>query len=169
MDRSFLLSVVFSLIWAARAGAQGDADSLTAAREIAHLEEVWATALVQQDTAVLQRLLAPEYALIVSASPERPIPRAAWLATLPEYRTRSLAINALTVRALGELAIASFVGDLDARVRGVERRGRYFLTDVWQRQDGTWRVVARYSSRPEEASASTRALEGVTTDSAKRP
>jgi hypothetical protein len=44
--------------------------------------------------------------------------RGAWLATMPEYRTRSLAISGLTVRVFGELAIASFVGDLVAPVRG---------------------------------------------------
>jgi ketosteroid isomerase-like protein len=153
---------------AAQGEAQLRSDSLTIAGAIERLEHQWASALVQQDTAVLQRLLAPEYALVVSASPERPMMREAWLATLPEYRTRSLVISGLTVRVLGDLAIASFVGDLVARVRGAERRGKYFLTDVWRHQGGAWLVIARYSSRPEEASASTRVLDRMSEDSAKR-
>lgn len=72
------------------------------------------------------------------------------------------------MRGLGDLAIASFVGDLVARVRGAERRGKYFLTDVWRQQGGAWQVVARYSSRPEEASRSTRVLEEMAENSARR-
>ena len=165
MIRSLLLGLLVTLAVGTPTHGQVPADSLEAARQIERLEHQWATALVKQDTAVLQRLLAPEYALIVSASPQRPVSRAAWLATLPHYLTRSLAISGLTVRVLGDVAIASFVADLVARARGAERRGKYFLTDVWRYQDGAWRVAARYSSRPEEASASTRALEQMAGDS----
>jgi ketosteroid isomerase-like protein len=164
-----LLGFLLILFPSGRGYAQSRTDSLTVAAEIARLEQRWATALVKQDTATLQHLLAPDYALVVSASPERPIMRAAWLATLPEYRTQSLTITGLTVRVRGDLALASFIGDLAARVRGVERRGKYFLTDVWRQQNGGWRVIARYSSRPEEASSSTRALEQVAGDSAGKP
>ena len=164
-----LLGFLLILLPSGRGYAQSRADSLTVAAEIARLEQRWATALVKQDTAMLQRLLAPDYALVVSASPRRPIIRAAWLATLPEYQTQSLTITGLTVRVLGDLALASFIGDLAARVRGVERRGKYFLTDVWRQQNGEWYVIARYSSRPEEASSSTRALEQVAGDSAGKP
>jgi ketosteroid isomerase-like protein len=164
-----LLGFLLILLPSHRAYAQSRADSLTAAAEIGRLEQRWATALVKQDTAMLQRLLAPDYALIVSASPQRPITRGAWFATLPEYQTQSLIITGLTVRVIGDLALASFIGDLAARVRGVERRGKFFLTDVWRQHDGGWRVIARYSSRPEEASSSTRALEQVAGDSAGKP
>ena len=164
-----LLGCLLILLPSGRGYAQSHADSLTMAAEIGRLEQRWATALVQQDTAALHRLLAPEYALVISAAPQRPIMRTAWLATLPEYQTQSLTITGLTVRVLGDLALASFIGDLAARVRGVERRGKYFLTDVWRRQNGAWRVIARYSSRPEEASRSTRALEEVAGDSAGKP
>lgn len=109
---------------------------------------------------------APEYALVPSASPKRPMIRAAWLAALPEYQSRSLTMTGLTVRVLNDLALASFVGALTARVRGAERRGSYFLTDVWRRQNVMWRMIARYSSRPEEVSSSTRALEYMAGDSA---
>jgi ketosteroid isomerase-like protein len=164
-----LLGFLLILLPSGRGHAQSRADSLTVAAEIERLEQRWATALVKQDTAMLQRLLAPDYALVVSASPKRPIMRAAWLATLPEYQTQSLTITGLTVRVLGDLALASFIGDLAARVRGVERRGKFFLTDVWRQQNGRWRVIARYSSRPEEASSSTRTLEEVAGDSAGKP
>ena len=164
-----LLAFLLLLLSTGRGYAQSRTDSLTVATEIARLEQQWATALVQQDTAVLHRLLAPEYALVLSASPQRPVMREAWLATLPEYQTRSLTIGGLTVRVLGDLALASFIGDLSARVRGTERRGKYFITDVWRRQNGTWRVSTRYSSRPEEASSSTRALQRMGADSVRKP
>lgn len=166
MVHSLLLGILLTLCVIDRVQAQARPDSLAVVDEIGRLEHQWASALVQQDTVVIHRLLAPEYGLIVSASPQRPISRAAWLATLPDYHTRSFAIGELTVRVLGDVAMASFVGDLVARVRGAERSGKYFITDVWRRRDGAWRVIARYSSRPEEASSSTRALERTAGDSA---
>jgi hypothetical protein len=65
----------------------------------------------------------PEFALIVSASPQHPMVRSAWLATLGQYHTRSLTLSGMTVRVFGDLAVASFVGDLSATVRGAERNG----------------------------------------------
>lgn len=165
MSRYLLLGLLLAAGWPAAARSQIRYDTLEIAGEISKLERQWADALVQQDTAVLQRLLAPEYALIVSASPERPIVRSAWLSTLRDYHTRSLAISGLTVRVFGDVALASFVADLVARVRGAERRGKYFLTDVWKLRAGRWQVIARYSARPEEASASTRVLEQMAKDS----
>lgn len=83
MGRSLLATILATIALVTRGYAQADADSLAVAGEIARLEHRWATALVLQDTAVLQQMLAPEYALIVSASPERPIVRATWLASCP--------------------------------------------------------------------------------------
>ena len=49
---------------------------------------------------------------------------------------------------------------VEASVGGVDRSTTFFIVDLWRRAPAGWRVVARYSSRPEEASASSRAVTG---------
>ncbi len=127
---------------------------------IAHLERAWADGLITRDSALLDGILAPDFTLIVSASPDRPFSRAVWFAQLREYRTDSLAIRDLHVREAGtDVLVASFVARLKATVRGEDRSGDFFITDVWRRQpNGRWQAAARYSSRPEGATASSRVL-----------
>ena len=43
------------------------------------LQEQWMAAWRDKDSATLERILAPEFALIISASPSQTFPRAAWL------------------------------------------------------------------------------------------
>lgn len=135
-------------------------DSAQVVEAIATLEQSWARALVEQDTTTLNRLLAPEFGLTVSAAPQRPLPRSAWFASLPAYRTRALQICGLQVRVVDDIAIASFVARLDASYQGADRSGEFFITDVWVQRSGLWQVVARYSSKPESNTGSARALTG---------
>jgi ketosteroid isomerase-like protein len=146
-------------LYAGTTPANAQSDSATVAATILRLEEDWAAALIAQDSARLQQLLAPEFALILSASPTQPVWRSAWFAALPTYRTRALRISSATVRVLGDVAIASFHAALEATVRGADRSGTLFITDIWQRRGATWQVVARYSSLPEPPSAGTRAVQ----------
>ena len=137
-------------------------DSATVVADITAAEQRWAAALVTQDTVTLQQLLAPEFALTLSAAPAAPLPRERWLASVPAYLTHSLDICELQVRVLRpDVAVASFIANLKATVRGEDRSGMFFITDVWIRTDGNWQVVARYSSKPEGATASAQALAGA--------
>jgi ketosteroid isomerase-like protein len=138
--------------------AQQASDSAGVAAAIGRLEREWADALIQQDSARLQRMLAPEFALVASANAAQPMFRHDWFALLPRYRTKALDISQLTVRVLGDIAIASFVTDLRATVAGVDRSNRLFVTDVWRNGPEGWRVVARYSSTPEPPRAATTEL-----------
>lgn len=138
--------------------SQQAADSIHVVQAIRQLEEDWARALIEQDSVRLTRILAPEFALVASANAEQPLFRGDWLALLPRYRTRALPINQLTVRVMGDLAIASFVTNLQATVAGVDRSNILFVTDVWRKRDAGWEVVARYSSVPEPGRAATQEL-----------
>jgi ketosteroid isomerase-like protein len=142
----------------APAHAQQAADSAGVAATIGRLEHDWADALIRQDSAQLQRMLAPEFALVASANATQPMFRRDWFALLPRYRTQSLSISQLTVRVLDQIAIASFVTDLRATVAGVDRSNRLFVTDVWRNGPDGWKAVARYSSTPEPARAATTEL-----------
>lgn len=119
----------------------------------------WMQAWVEQDFATLEAILAPDFALIVSAIPTHPVNRATWLATCPRYICSSFRYRDVQVRDLGPVAVMSAIGEQAAVLDGVDRSGAFFLTDVWRRSDdGDWRVWARYSSHPEPAGASSAGL-----------
>ncbi len=150
--------VVAACLLAAPQAMDAQSDSANVAATVTRLEHEWARALIEQDSARLQTMLAPEYTLIVSSAAQQPVSRDVWFSTLPYYRTSALDISGLVVRVVGDVAIASFHAALNATVRGVERRGTLFITDVWMRREAGWQVIARYSSVPEPASPSTRSL-----------
>ena len=153
---SLLAVLVLALVGPAH--AQQPSDSARVAGVIRQLEQEWADALIRQDTTRLQRLLAPEFALVASANADHPMFRRDWFALLPRYRTQALTIDRLTVRVLGDVAVASFVTDLRATVAGADRSNRLFVTDVWRNGPAGWQVIARYSSTPEQARAATTEL-----------
>jgi ketosteroid isomerase-like protein len=155
---SLILATVLVAMMCAPAHAQQTPDSTRVAGVIRQLEHEWADALIRQDSTRLHRLLAPEFALVASANAEQPMFRRDWFALLPRYRTHELSISKLTVRVLGDIAIASFVTDLRATVAGVDRSNRLFVTDVWRNGPSGWLAVARYSSTPEPARAGTTEL-----------
>lgn len=138
--------------------SQEAGDSARVASLIRHLEEEWARALIDQDSVRLDRLLAPEFALLTSANPDQPLYRKDWFALLPSYRTRALPISQLSIRVMRDIAIASFVTDLQATVAGVDRSNVLFITDVWRNGSDGWQVVARYSSTPEPRRPGTQQL-----------
>jgi ketosteroid isomerase-like protein len=64
----------------------------------------------------------------------------------------------MSVRLLGNVAIVASIYSQRASLNGIDRGGEFFLTDVWEKRDGRWQVVARYSSRPEKLSESSSKL-----------
>lgn len=144
----------------AGAGA-GQAMSTTtgAEQELKRLSVAWMQAWKDRDRATLERLLAEDFVLVLSASTERSVGRARWLEmALGGYTCESFEYKSQNVRLLGDTAIVASVYTQKASVAGQDRSGDFFLTDVWQRRGGRWQVVARYSSKPEGLSPSSRAV-----------
>ena len=132
--------------------------------EIRKLQEAWMEAWISNDRAVLERILAPEFALVVSARPEARVDRAAWLRTAgTEYTCDAFRYDGMQVRDFGDVAVVSSVATQRATAFGQDRSGSFFLTDVWRAAaDGRWQVIARYSSFAEPSTASARALHAAT-------
>ena len=135
-------------------------DALTA--EFEALEHAWADAIMRQDEAALERLLAPDYALVVSTAPDQPVAREAWLAqAVGPYRIEHFRIERLHAHLLADgLVAVSLLFEQRPNVGGIDRSGAFFLIDIWRRGGARWEVVARYSARPELASVSSRAVTG---------
>lgn len=131
--------------------------------EIQELSKAWMQGWIDQDREVLEQFLAPDYALVVSSVPLHLFDRANWLETaVGPYVCTRLSYDGVQVRSLGNgIAVMSAVADFDATMAGIDRSGRYFVTDIWRRLSDsphTWQVCARYSSSPGEADASVRAM-----------
>jgi ketosteroid isomerase-like protein len=123
-------------------------------------QERWMEAWRIGDRATLERLLAPEFALVVSAHPTAHVDRAMWLKTaLNGYSCESFRYDKMQVRDFGDLVVVSSLATQRATALGKDRSGTFFLTDVWRPGlDGEWQVIARYSSHPEPSTASADAL-----------
>lgn len=129
-------------------------------QQIRSLQNQWMQAWVDQDRNTIEKILAPEYQLIVSSMPDRPITREQWIGMLPRYTAEGFKYEKMAVRIFGDTAVvSSLLTPSNAKVDGVNRSFRFFITDVWNRRDDRWQVVGRYSSMPEENTASSQALE----------
>lgn len=123
----------------------------------------WMQAWMDQDRTTLDAFLGPDFALIVSTVPTKPFERSDWLETaVTTYVCTRFAYEDIHCRHVsGDVVAMSAIADFDATIAGVDRSGRYFLTDLWRRASGIghgWQICARYSSRPGEPDASVRAL-----------
>ena len=131
------------------------------AATIENLADRWMQAWVRKDRAMLEESLAPDFALIVSATPTQRLDRASWLATAcTRYTCTEFRYRDVQVRDLGNgIAVMSSIAEFRAEIDGIPRTGPMFLTDVWRRgEDGIWQVCARYSSHPEPGGASPAAV-----------
>lgn len=133
-------------------------------REVRAKQEQWMAAWRAADGAALERLLAPEFALVVSARPTARVDRAEWLRTAgTEYVCESFRYEGMQVRDFGDVVVVSSLATQRATAFGRDRSGTFFLTDIWRADPaGQWQVTARYSSHPEPATASADALHTAT-------
>ena len=120
----------------------------------------WMHAWISGDSTTLEECLAPDYALVVSATPGQKLDRANWLNTAcTRYRATEFEYRDVQVRDLGDgMAVMSSIAEFKAEIDGQPRNGPLFLVDVWRLMDGRWRVCARYSSNPENTEASAAAV-----------
>ncbi len=129
-------------------------------QQIRSLQNQWMQAWVDQDRDTVEKILAPEYQLIVSSMPDRPITREQWIGMLPRYTAEGFKYDKMAVRIFGDMAVvSSLLTPTSAKVDGDDRSFTFFITDVWKKSDDRWQVVGRYSSMPEENTASSQALE----------
>ena len=116
--------------------------------EFRALEIAWSQAIRAQDRERLETFLSPDYTLTVALPTGLSVTeREAWLQNaVTVYKIHEFEFTEMAVRRIGDVAIVSSRYKQKATVNGRDRSGNAFLTDVWVRADGKWRVSARYSS-----------------------
>ena len=122
--------------------------------------ERWMQAWKDQNRAVLEEVLADDYSLVIASAPGERFERDRWLEiAVGPYKCSRFAYSDIQLRDLGNgLAAMSAIADFDATMNGIGRAGRFFVTDVWRREDGGWKVCARFSSPMQADAASIREM-----------
>lgn len=112
--------------------------------EIRAASAAWADAIQRRDVKACDAILGAEYALMAPGIGV--MPRAKWLASLPEYTVHSYRFDDIEIQVHGETAVMRSRYTQSATVFGVDRSGEMLVTDVWVKRDGRWQVVARHTS-----------------------
>lgn len=116
-------------------------------REIENLEAQWRTALMQNDVATINRLLADDY---LGINPNGTLEtKADALAQRRAGTTKISNIDTinLKVRVYGDTAVATSLVELQGHDGDRDISGRYHYTRVYSRRSGEWKVVSFEASR----------------------
>lgn len=122
-----------------------------AVAELTRLEQNWGEAFVKRDFAFIERIVAPEYRLVV-AHPDGSVAiirRKEWMKNSRDWTHQAFAIEVVDVSRAGDTAIVSAQGlwTVTMRLGTAPQPIRFFVTDTWVRRHGHWHVVHRYSHR----------------------
>jgi ketosteroid isomerase-like protein len=111
------------------------------------LEEEWERALLAADYRALERMLAPEFKLMV-AGQRRPgfTPRAEWFANLRNFRIEEYETEVVDVVMAGNTAVATVQGSWKVVAGQSRRENRFILSDTWVKRHGRWTVVYRHAT-----------------------
>jgi ketosteroid isomerase-like protein len=120
------------------------------ASELRAASNEWMLAAQHRDSAALERIMAPEFAL-VHPSTDSVTLRATWLGALKRLDTKSFRYEHLRVIAYGEsLALVTAIFVVDATTNGQPFPPVTSVVDVWEQRSGRWMVVTRFATRPQE-------------------
>ena len=148
-----MLSLALAAAIAAAPPALPVSDPATA--ELTRLEQHWGEAFVKRDFAFIERIVAPEYRLVV-AHPDGSVAiirRKEWMKNSRDWTHQAFAIEVVDVNRAGDTAIVSAQGlwTVTMRPGTAPQPIRFFVTDTWVRRLGQWHVVHRYSHRLPDA------------------
>jgi ketosteroid isomerase-like protein len=114
------------------------------------LENDWMEAVRRRDEAAVTRILGDSFEMRSALAPSGPVPAGDWVRNaVHEFHLRSFRISEMAVRELGTVAVVSFRLAQEGELGGKEESAECFVADVWMRQDGAWKVAARYAAAPD--------------------
>ena len=120
---------------------------MSVAEEIGALEQRFADAILAKDLDTLKVILAPEFRLVgVRSTGTSDMPREAWFAGLGRMTFSHFEPTVSSVEVFGDMALATVEGSWTLQFDGRQIAENFYVTDVWVRRDGDWRIVRRHSS-----------------------
>ena len=108
--------------------------------------EAFQQCIEDRDAVAADRLLHPEYALVLVHPTPAIMPRARWLEALPDYIVHEYAIEEPHIDMADDVAAVLQRVRMRATVLGQERNGTLVISDVWRRSAIGWQVWKRHST-----------------------
>lgn len=116
-------------------------------RELEQLENEWMQAVLDRDRATLERIVANGFRFTAIHLHPDPIPRDQWMeAAMTGYTIVSFHFMGMDIDVFGDTAVVHARYSQVAHFNNVDLSNVFRLTDVWNRHDGHWQVVARHST-----------------------
>lgn len=116
-------------------------------REIENLESQWRTALVQNDVATINRLLADDYLGINPNGTLETKADALALRRSGREKISSIEPENIKVRVYGDTAVVTSRVAVEGHDGERDISGRYHYTRVYSHRSGEWKVVSFEASR----------------------
>jgi hypothetical protein len=121
--------------------------------ELSDALDRWSDAILRRDRAAADALLADGYVLTSAGGVAPNVPREAWLDALGHIDTRSLRTEIIEERILGTVAVVASRLHWDASMGDRDLTGEYAMTDIFVRDENSWRPFWRVSTRLTEGAS----------------
>ncbi|KQV73675.1 hypothetical protein ASC61_00835 [Aeromicrobium sp. Root344] len=109
-------------------------------------------AVNQRDHEVAERILHPDFALVLVHPTAAVMPRARWLQTLDAYVVHEWAVEEDVRDSSADIGSVLRRVRMRATVLGEDRSGTFIIGDTWLRTGPGWRVWRRHSTPLEAGS-----------------
>lgn len=99
-----------------------------------------------RDAVAAERLLDPEFGLVLVQPTPAVMPRERWLEMLPDYVVHEYAVEERLIDVSDDVAAVLQRVRMRATVLGQDRSGTIVISDFWRRSAGDWRIWKRHST-----------------------
>ena len=154
MKKTFLLLILVAA-FPAMASGQGkskeDSGGSKTEQEILSLEKEWMNGVVHKDGKVLDRLMADDFLLLNErwAGDRGLTPKEPWIKnSLTSIEAKSFSFDKVKTQVRENVVVFHCLFTFEATVNGKPWGGTARVTDIWVKEGGRWRVLARHASRP---------------------
>jgi ketosteroid isomerase-like protein len=114
---------------------------------LAQLQRDWMQAVQERDMDRLEEIVGDGFRFTAIHLNPEPMTREQWMAAAREgYTIVSFAYEEMDIDVFGDTGVVHSRYSQVASFQQTNLSNVFRLTDVWSRQDGRWRVVARHSS-----------------------
>jgi ketosteroid isomerase-like protein len=129
-------------------GVQSAADSNGGAEQtIKQLEQDWAVALKNRDTAATDQIVAPSWMMTDQDGVLSDKAQADADLKTGAYLIETFKIDDLQVHVDGDTAVVFGVETEKSTYKGTDSSGQYRFTDVFVKRDGSWKAIATHVSK----------------------
>ena len=108
--------------------------------------EAFQRCIQHRDVTAADEILDADYALVLVHPAPAVMPKARWIATLPDYIVHEYEVLDVVSDIDGDCATILQRVRQRATVLGVDRSGVFVLSDIWRDRDDRWRIWRRHST-----------------------